>query len=172
MQSVSSTKVHGPTHDISRWAAFFWVQAKSGRVAATGAAPPCEPCAIARWADHGWHSRTSPAPLRSAFAMGPARSDTQRTKASTDRKRITCLRRSLCHTIGNLWHSKLDRAPRSPNQTLLAFCPIDINNTATKEATSGTKRALAQAQALHMWRKTRKPTRLPTVHMQEELEEE
>ena len=41
----------------------------SGRVAASGAAPPCETWAISRWTDHGWHSRTSPVPIRSAFAL-------------------------------------------------------------------------------------------------------
>ena len=62
--------VHGPSHDISRGAAnLFRVQTQSGRVAATGAASPCETLAIARWADHGWHSRTSPVPFRSAFAL-------------------------------------------------------------------------------------------------------
>ena len=55
--------VHGPNHDISRGAAnFFWDQVKGGRVAATGAAPPCETFAISRWADMGWHCRTNPVP--------------------------------------------------------------------------------------------------------------
>ena len=46
----------------------FRTQVKVGRVAATGAAP-CETFAIARWADMGWHGRTSPVQLRSAFAL-------------------------------------------------------------------------------------------------------
>ena len=62
--------VHGPKHDISKGAAnFFWVQTTSGRVAATCADPPCETCAISRWADHGWHRRTSRVLLRSAYAI-------------------------------------------------------------------------------------------------------
>ena len=62
--------VHGPNHDISRGAAkFVWIQVKSGRLTATGSAPLCETFAIARWADMGWHCRTSPVPLRSAFAL-------------------------------------------------------------------------------------------------------
>ena len=62
--------VHGPSHDISRGAAnFFWDQVKGGRVAATGAAPPCETFAISRWADGGWHNRTNPVPLRSAYEL-------------------------------------------------------------------------------------------------------
>ena len=48
---------------------FFWDQVKGGRVAATGAAPPCETFAISRWADEGWHDRTHPVPLRSAYAL-------------------------------------------------------------------------------------------------------
>ena len=31
--------------------------------------PPCEMFAISRWADMGWHCRTNPAPLRSAFEL-------------------------------------------------------------------------------------------------------
>ena len=42
---------------------------KSGRVAATGAAPFWDFFAIAMWADMGWHCTTSPVPLRSAFAL-------------------------------------------------------------------------------------------------------
>ena len=62
--------VHGPSHGISRGAAnFFWDQVKGGRVAATGAAPPCETFAISRWADGGWHNRTNPVPLRSAYEL-------------------------------------------------------------------------------------------------------
>ena len=63
--------VHGLNHDISRGVAFFvWDQVKGGRVAASGVPPPqCETFAILRWADMGWHSRTNPVPLRSAFEL-------------------------------------------------------------------------------------------------------
>ena len=57
--------VHGPKHDISRGAGnFFWIQINYGRVAATRAALPCETLAIARWADMGWHCRSSHVPPR------------------------------------------------------------------------------------------------------------
>ena len=57
--------VHGPNHDISRGATKFWeAQIKGGRVAAIGAAPPCETWAISRYADAGWHDRSRPVPLR------------------------------------------------------------------------------------------------------------
>ena len=62
--------VHGSHHDISRGATDFWEpQIKGGRVAAIGAAPPCETCAIARWSDGGWHDRQSPVPLRTAKSL-------------------------------------------------------------------------------------------------------
>ena len=59
--------VHGSHHDISRGATEFWEpQIRGGRVAAIGAAPPCETWALARWIDNGWHDRAKPVPLRTA----------------------------------------------------------------------------------------------------------
>ena len=66
--------VHGPKHDISRGGTKFWEpQLRAGRVAAIGTAPPCETWSIARFADcegigqAGWHNRTRPVPLRTAW---------------------------------------------------------------------------------------------------------
>ena len=68
--------VHGPEHDISRGGTHFWEpQLKAGRVAAIGAAPPCETWSIARFANcdgidqNGWHNREKPVPFRTAWHL-------------------------------------------------------------------------------------------------------
>ena len=70
--------VHGPHHDISRGAASFWIaNFLQLRVAAFGAAPPCETWSLARWIEiskainkaEEYHNRSHPVPLRHASQL-------------------------------------------------------------------------------------------------------
>ena len=62
--------VHGCEHDISRGALDFWLaHLHQNRIAAIGAAPPCETWSISRWSDGGWDDRALPVPLRHREAL-------------------------------------------------------------------------------------------------------
>ena len=58
-----------PNMTFPEGAACFLNPSKIGKSSRHRCSTPCEVLAISRWAGHGWHSRTSPVPLRSAFAV-------------------------------------------------------------------------------------------------------
>ena len=61
--------VHGPQHCISSGALEFLLNnLHQNRIAAIGAAPPCETCAKSSWSG-GWHDRKLPVPLRYREAL-------------------------------------------------------------------------------------------------------
>ena len=110
--------VHGAHHDISRGALAFWEgQFRSGRVAAVGAAPPCETWAVSRWADEGWHDRSSPVPLRHFFELWGRRDLTPREQRQIRTANVlliyTIAFATLClfHGIG-MWIEHPDKFAR------------------------------------------------------------
>ena len=166
--------VHGPNHDIWRGAAnFFWDQVKCGRVDATGAASPCEIFAISRWADMGWHSRTNPVPLRSAFELWGRHDLTPREQRQVRTSNVLLIYAIAFATLSAIygianWTEHPDLIAR---HVWLAAPSTWITEQLRR------LQALPNTQAHHFQHRrfggaTRKPTRLLSVNMSDELDQQ
>ena len=112
---------------------------------------PCETCAISRWADMGWHSRTNPVPLRSSFELWGRHDLTPREQRQVRTSNVLLIYAIAFATLSNIWHRQLDRAPRLGHQTCLVISPANLDHRANPPATSITKCASASSPALHVW---------------------
>ena len=135
--------------------------------------PPCEMFAISRWADMGWHCRTNPAPLRSAFELWGRHDLTPREQRQVRTSNVLLIYAiafailSAIYGIAN-WTEHPDLISR---HACLSAPSIWITEHVRR------LQALPNVQAHHLQHctfggATRKPTRLMSVNMGGELKEE
>ena len=165
--------VHGPSHDISRGAAnFFWDQVKGGRVAATGAAPPCETFAISRWADGGWHSRTNPVPLRSAFELWGRHDLTPKEQRQVRTSNVLLIYAIAFATLSAIYGiAKWTEHPDLITRHAWLSAPSIWITEQIRWIQALPNVQAHQLQHCTFGGRTRKPTRLMTVNMGVELQE-
>ena len=152
---------------------FFWTQVKAGRVAATGAAPLCDVGSIARWADMGWHCRSNPVPLRSAYELWGRHDLTPREQRQVRTWNVLLIYAiafatlSATYGIGN-WTEHPDFITK---HAWLAAPSIWITEQIRRLQALPNVQA-HQLQHFTFGGATRKPTRRMTVTMGVELKEE
>ena len=149
------------------------MQAKSGRVAAIGAASPCETWAISRRADHGWHSKTSPVPLRSAFALWGRHDLTPKEQRQVRTANMLLVYAISLATLSAIYFiANWTEHPSLLTRHSWLSAPSIWSTEQTRRLQVLPNGHSHKLQHCKCGSRTRKPTRILTVNMENYLQEE
>ena len=142
-------------------------------MAATGAAFLCGTFAISRWADGGWHNRTNPVPLRSAYELWGRHDLTPKEQRQVRTSNVLLIYAIAFATLSAIYGiaNWTEHPDLMTKHAWLADPSIWITEQ-IRRIQALPNAQVHQLQHCTFGGRTRKPTRLMTENMGVELQEE